>query len=125
MNDENIDLNKLIFNLKKKLNDTPNQSDSPCEKNDIDLNSILNQFSETDNNDNENSSCSSTFNFNNVLESLGSEDPRKNLLLSLKPFLKKSRQNKIDTYISLLSLSSIFKISNIFTSESSDKDVWF
>lgn len=125
MNDENIDLNKLIFNLKKKLNDTPNQSDSPCEKNDIDLNSILNQFSETDNNDNENSSCNSTFNFNNVLESLGSEDPRKNLLLSLKPFLKKSRQNKIDTYISLLSLSSIFKISNIFTSESSDKDVWF
>lgn len=123
MNDENIDLNKLIFNLKKKLNDTPNQSDSPCEKNDIDLNSILNQFSETDNNDNENSSCNSTFNFNNVLESLGSEDPRKNLLLSLKPFLKKSRQNKIDTYISLLSLSSIFKISNIFTSESSDKDV--
>ena len=114
--DDNISLNDLINNLKKKLYDQNPLNASPDLGNDIDLNSIFSNISKNINNtNNENNSCDSNFNIDSILDSFALNDPRKELLLSLKPFLKESRQNKIDTYISLLSLSSIFKLSNIFT----------
>ena len=38
------------------------------------------------------------------------EDPRSNLLLSLKPYLKESRQGKVDQYIQLLNMSKILEV---------------
>lgn len=123
-NDDSISLNDLINNLKTKLNDQTSSNDSPCFGNDMELNSIFNKIATNINTtDNENNSTNSNFDISSIIRNLNLDDPRKELLLSLKPFLKKSRQNKIDTYISLLSLSSIFKLSNIFTTESSDNDV--
>lgn len=37
-------------------------------------------------------------------------DPRSNLLLSLKPYLKESRQNKLDQYIQLLNMSKLLDV---------------
>lgn len=39
-------------------------------------------------------------------------DSRSNLLLSLKPYLKESRRNKVDQYIQLMKMEKIFEIMN-------------
>ena len=38
------------------------------------------------------------------------DDPRSNLLKSLKPYLKESRQKKVDQYVQLFGLSKAFEI---------------
>ena len=38
------------------------------------------------------------------------DDPRSKLLSSLKPYLKESRQNKLDQYIQLMNMSKIMDI---------------
>lgn len=40
---------------------------------------------------------------------LQKNDPRANLLRSLKPYLKESRKSKIDQYIQLFSMSKVFE----------------
>ncbi len=46
-----------------------------------------------------------------VMEKMNSNknNPRSNLLLSLKPYLKPSRKQKVDQYIQLLNMSSIME----------------
>lgn len=39
-------------------------------------------------------------------------DPRSNLLLSLKPYLKESRQSKVEQYVQLFNMSKMFEIFN-------------
>jgi len=55
-----------------------------------------------------------------VLSALGKDDPRKNLLISLKPFLRKSRQDKISEYLTYLSIGSAL---GIFDDKGSGNDV--
>ena len=55
-----------------------------------------------------------------ILSSLGKDDPRKNLLISLKPFLRKSRQDKISEYLTYLSIGSAL---GIFDDKGSGNDV--
>ncbi|MNP28799.1 hypothetical protein D3C76_1217920 [compost metagenome] len=45
-----------------------------------------------------------------MLGSMNKSDPRKNLLLSLKPFLRQSRQDKLNEYITILSVTSALGI---------------
>ena len=89
-----------------------------------DLKNIINQF--TSNNDtqntsnNENSSNnSSDFNIDfdtimkikTLMDAFNSKnDPRSNLLLSLKPYLKDSRKQKLDQYVGLLNMSQVFEL---------------
>ena len=49
-----------------------------------------------------------------VLEAMNSkkDDPRANLLLSLKPYLKKSRQDKVEQYIKLFNMGKVFETFN-------------
>ncbi len=42
----------------------------------------------------------------------GQNDPRSNLLLSLKPYLKESRKDKVDQYIKLFSMSKVMELFN-------------
>lgn len=44
-------------------------------------------------------------------------DPRSNLLLSLKPYLKPSRKQKVDQYIQLFSMGSIMENFNFMGGE--------
>lgn len=41
-----------------------------------------------------------------------SNDPRSNLLLSLKPYLKDSRKEKVDQYIKLFGMSKVLEVFN-------------
>lgn len=45
-----------------------------------------------------------------IMSAMNKDDPRKNLLISLKPFLRKSRQEKINEYITYLSIGSALGI---------------
>jgi len=46
-----------------------------------------------------------------IMDSLNSkDDPNSNLLYSLKPYLRKSRQDKLDQYINMLKVAQISKI---------------
>lgn len=65
-----------------------------------------------------NSSTSSSLDFDTIMKIKGfmeqinnKNNPDSNLLSSLKPYLKESRKNKVDTYISLLNMS---KAMNLF-----------
>ena len=79
------------------------------------------------NTNNQNSSNSGGFDFNNIdmntilkmksiMEKLNSkDDPRSNLLYSLKPYLRESKKEKLDQYANLLNiakLSELFKNDN-------------
>ena len=46
-----------------------------------------------------------------------SDDPRSNLLISLKPYLKPSRKEKVDQYIGLLRMSKVFDVMNLSNGE--------
>ncbi len=50
----------------------------------------------------------------NIMEQMnnGKKDPRANLLLSLKPYLKESRKDKVDEYIKLFNMSKVFDMFN-------------
>ncbi len=81
----------------------------------------------SENTNNQNSSNSGGFDFNNIdmntilkmksiMEKLNSkDDPRSNLLYSLKPYLRESKKEKLDQYANLLNiakLSELFKNDN-------------
>ena len=100
----------------------------------IDISSILNLLNNNNNNETKNSDAlnnNSGFDFGNIdpsiflkiqkiLSTVNQNDPRKNLLLSLKPFLRKSRQDKLSEYITMLSIA---KAIGIFNSKGSDNNV--
>lgn len=56
-------------------------------------------------------------NISKVLNGVNQADPRRDLLTSLKPFLRETRQKNIDTYITLLGVMKAF---NIFTNKDRD-----
>ena len=49
-----------------------------------------------------------------IIDSMNSQqnDPRANLLRSLKPYLKPSRKEKVDQYIKLFSMGKVFEVLN-------------
>lgn len=49
-----------------------------------------------------------------IIDSMNREqnDPRANLLKSLKPYLKSSRKEKVDQYIKLFSMGKVFEMMN-------------
>ena len=54
-----------------------------------------------------------------ILEKVNNKDtPRNNLLYSLKPYLRESRQKKLDQYVNLLSIS---EITSLFKKEKGDE----
>lgn len=56
----------------------------------------------------------------NIMEKMNQKknDPRSNLLLSLKPYLKDSRKEKVDQYIQIFNMSSIIEGLNLKGGES-------
>jgi len=87
--------------------------------------SNANSSSNSDNSENNNSSFASNIDFETILkiktimETLNKkDDPRSNLLYSLKPYLRESRQKKLDQYVNLFKIT---QISNLFKNEKGDK----
>ncbi len=103
MNEDNSEaLNNLISSIQEKMegsksNDTFSSNVSSNNSNDSTTNS------------------SSGFNFDpsillkaqNIFGAMNSNDNKKNLLLSLKPFLRKTRQDRMNEYINIMNVISI------------------
>ena len=111
-----------------------NQINNMIKNNEIpdDIKNMINNFSNSSNNSN---STSNTSNSNNnsseentsstpdidintilkmkqIMDSMNSnkDDPRTNLLMSLKPYLKESRKEKVDQYVKLFGLGKAFEV---------------
>jgi hypothetical protein len=61
----------------------------------------------------------SVMKFQKILSAMNKDDPRKNLLVSLKPFLRKSRQEKINEYLTYLTIGNAL---GLFDDKGSGKD---
>ena len=93
-----------------------------------DLKNALNSFKNSSNNSNSSSNEDSSgsnstipdidintiLKIKQVMESMNSNknDPRSNLLMSLKPYLKESRKKKVDQYVQLFGLGKAFEVFN-------------
>lgn len=125
-----IDNNKEVNNKNINLDNTNNTDFSTITdilKN-VDIGNLINTFS---NNNNNNKNDSNSFDFSNfdpklfgriqkIITTMNTNDPKRNLLISLKPFLRKSRQDKLNEYITIL---GIIKVLGIFDKKGSDDNV--
>lgn len=121
MNEDNKEaLNNLINSIQEKMSNTPQESNDikDSHTSSFDISSLFNTLNNTSSNNSytensESSNESSGFDpnlllkFQKIMTALNSNSPQKDLLLSLKPFLRKSRQSKINEYLTILSLISI------------------
>ena len=117
-----IDMNNLMEQFNKMLqnNEFPDE-----------LKSALNNFKNSSNNANSSNTSSKNsggstdstipdldintiLKMKQVIESMNSNknDPRSNLLMSLKPYLKESRKKKVDQYVKLFGLGKAFEMLN-------------
>ncbi len=119
--DENM-INNLMNMFKNQQNasNSTGQTENPSISPET-INNIMNMIK---NNNNENSSETGSNSTNNidmetimklksVLDKVNTrDDPRSNLLLSLKPYLKESRKSKVEQYIQLFNMTKVLDIFN-------------
>ena len=93
------DLKNILNNLKNSSSNNSSTDNSDSSESEIDINTILKM--------------------KQVIDSINSNknDPRSNLLMSLKPYLKESRQKKVDQYVKLFGLGKAFEIFNTLGGE--------
>ena len=91
----------------------------------INIFSNINFNSQTGNDQKSNSSApdidiNTMLKMKQVIDSMNAnkDDPRTNLLLSLKPYLKESRQKKVEQYVKLFGIEKAFEAFNILGGES-------
>ena len=127
------DIKQMMNNLNNSNKNSNNNTNQNPSINNTDLNNILNQVSPEMINNlgnilNSNSSSSSQGNsqpnnFNldmntimkmkSIMENMNNKnDPRANLLYSLKPYLRDSKKDKLDQYVNLLNVSKIAELMN-------------
>lgn len=119
------DISNMIKNFSDMISNsnsstTSNSKDSQEENNSFDFSKIspdmLNQFSSmfqnsSNNNDNFNFDINTIFKMKSAMEKMNQkDDPRSNLLKSLKPYLKESRKEKVDQYITLFNMSKVIDV---------------
>lgn len=100
--EENINITpEMIYNLVNKLkSDVSSNSNTSFEPN--------SQTKSTSDKNSNNIDFETILKIKSVIENLNKkDDPRSNLLYSLKPYLRESRQKKLDQYVSLLKIAQI------------------
>ncbi len=118
MNDM-IKNNQIPDNIKSILNNLSSNNSGDISSNSADQ--ARNGHSES-NSDNNSNNQSDAFNIDmdtmikmkSIIDNLNRQanDPRSNLLRSLKPYLNSSRKDKVDQYIKLFSMGKAFEIMN-------------
>lgn len=113
-------------NSENKDNDlkNTNSSDDSASSNSVNLGDILSHLSSNSSNNTSSNNNSIDFEtimkIKNIMETLNNKnDPSANLLYSLKPYLRKSKQAKLDQYANLLKIS---QVSNLFKNEKGDNN---
>ena len=136
---DNEDMSEIIQKLSSMLNNSSNQEsnnnnnnnnnnendDVSSHSNNIDgdtIQNILNNLNFNNQTSNNSTGNENNFNFDintilkmkSVMDKINSNknDPRSNLLLSLKPYLNNNRQKKLDQYMQFLNVSQIIDAFN-------------
>jgi hypothetical protein len=116
-----IDSGNIPDNIKEMLNNfnssteiSENSKTPNMENLNIDFNNLLNTINasnptnKSNNSNNFNIDMDTVLKMKNIIEAMNNkDDPRANLLNSLKPYLRESRQGKLDQYINLLNMTKI------------------
>lgn len=115
--DKNI--SDMMNEFSDMMNSNDNSNNTISNSNGFDFSKIspetLNNFanilnSSKDSNNNSNIDINTILKMKNIMEKMNSKNnPRSNLLLSLKPYLKESRRSKVDQYIQLLNMGNIME----------------
>lgn len=109
-------MNDDFSNLFEKFNIDPNSISPEMIQN---LMEMLNNSdnSQEDNKSSNSSNNSSNIDFDTILKMKSiidkmnvKDDPRSNLLQSLKPYLNESRKSKVDQYIQLMNMSKVMEV---------------
>lgn len=106
------EMSDMIKNIGKMIND----GNIPDDIKNIVNNLKSDGSSSNDSNGSSNSSApnldfDTIFKMKSIFEKMNStEDPRANLLRSLKPYLKESRKSKVDQYIQLFNMTKVIDI---------------
>ena len=128
--DENM-INNLMNMFKNQQNssNSTGQTENPSISPEA-INNIMNMI-KNNNKDNSSESTSNSANsidmetimkLKTVLEKVNTrDDPRSNLLLSLKPYLKESRKSKVEQYIQLFNMTKVLDIFNNMSGGESKK----
>ncbi len=102
---ENMDINNVLSHISPEMINN--------------LSSMLNSNSSTSQNSNNSSQNNLNLDINtimkmkSIMENMNNKnDPRANLLYSLKPYLRDSKKNKVDQYVNMLNISKIADIMN-------------
>lgn len=111
---DEAEMSDMIKNISKMIND----GNIPDDIKNI-VNNLKSDGSSNNNSDASSNSNPSTPNIDietilkmkSIFEKMNSsEDPRANLLRSLKPYLKESRKSKVDQYIQLFNMTKVMDI---------------
>ena len=120
------EIKQMMNNIQNNTTSTPSSNSTP------DLNNLLSQVSpemlnnlgsmlNSNNQSNQNPPQNGNFNLDmntimkmkSIMENMNNKnDPRANLLYSLKPYLRDSKKDKLDLYVNLLNVSKIADIMN-------------
>lgn len=108
--------NEIPDNVKSIINNLSNQSNFDSSSQNTSENSRENKDSNKENNDFDmpNIDFATMLKMKSIIDSMNKQqnDPRANLLRSLKPYLKPSRKEKVDQYIKLFSMGKVFEVLN-------------
>ncbi len=108
--------NEIPDNVKSILDGfTSNQNNSsPSQEDSSNATDSRNEQNSSDSFEMPNIDLGSMLKMKSIIDSMNKQqnDPRANLLRSLKPYLKPSRKEKVDQYIKLFSMGKVFEVIN-------------
>ena len=114
-----LNSNNIPDNVKELINNIQASSSNSSNSNDNkDVSSNTSETSSSFNNNGSNDSQNSGIDMDTILKiskivskiNNSQNDARANLLLSLKPYLKESRKNKVEQYVKLLNMSKVLEV---------------
>ncbi len=115
--DNSLDMSSLMSMFS---NIDKNQLNDFIKNNNISPDKVNNLFNSLNSNSNEKSSKNQTSNgidietimkMKSIIEKMNTkDDPRSNLLQSLKPYLNDNRKSKVDQYIQLMNMSKVLDV---------------
>lgn len=112
--------NEVFKKLSEMLSNSTISSDSANVNNTEVFNNIVSSFTSNNSNNDNNNFDFSNIDMETILKiknlmgkmSSNQRNPRSNLLLSLKPYLKPSRKEKLDQYLQFINMTSILESFN-------------
>jgi hypothetical protein len=121
LNDKNIDINQIINNINSSNNNKNSNEFSQNNLNNF-INNNLSNTTDSNNFGNLNIDIDTILKLKDIISQMNKKNiPRNNLLNSLKPFLRKEKQEKLDEYVKYANLLSLIEILNKSGDENNDK----